>query len=106
VPRGPFAIDVQQGPRSGASLFALAIAQAPSPLVLAVPGFEQSLHWDGALLGGATLFGAFDAQGRAQLALANPGLPNGLQVLVACAFVDSGAAVLGSTAVLALSLAP
>jgi hypothetical protein len=106
VPRGPFAIDVQQGPRGGVSVFALAVAQAPSPLVLAVPGFEQSLHWDGALLGGATLFGAFDAQGHAHLALANPGLPNGLQVLVACAFVDGAAAVLGSTAVMPLSLLP
>jgi hypothetical protein len=106
VPRGPFAIDVQQGPRSGASLFALAIAQTPSPLVLAVPGFEQPLHWDAALLGGASLFGAFDAQGRARLALANPGLPNGLQVIVACAFIDSAAAVIGSTAVLPLRLAP
>ena len=71
-----------------------------------MPGFEQTLLWDNALLAGVTTFTNFDAQGAAQLALNNPGVPQGLQLLVACAFVDSNVLVLGSTAAMPLTLAP
>jgi hypothetical protein len=104
VPAGPLAVTVQAGPAGGVGLFAVALAPASGPLAVAVPGFEQVLAWDAALLGGATTFTAFDPSGAAQLALVNPGFPLGLQVLVASAFLDAGGVVLGSTGLLVLSL--
>jgi len=106
VPAGPFALQVQGGPRLGLCLFALGLPPASLPVALSV-GLEQPLAWDPALLQpvGTALI-AFDASGTAQLGLANPGSFAGLQILAAAAFLDQTATAIGSTAPAVLLLGP
>ncbi|HLQ38096.1 MAG TPA: hypothetical protein VK348_09860 [Planctomycetota bacterium] len=99
IPAGPFAVVTLHGPVNGNGMAALALHASGFETTIAVPGFEQLLHWDPALLSVVgTFFIAFDATGQATLQLHNPGFPQLLAGAVQVAFVDATGSVLGSAA--------
>lgn len=106
VPAGPFAVGVQQGPAGGLGLIALGAVAAGVAVPVRVPGIEQTLWWDAALLSPVnTHLAVLDASGAATLPLVNPGFAGGLIVHVQLAVLDAAAATLGGDSVRSVQLA-
>jgi hypothetical protein len=106
IPRGPFTLQLQQGPQYGIGVFACALAPTRSLVQFGVPGFEQLLTWDTSLAQGTSLFTMLGSQGQVSVSLVNPGIPLGSQLIAAWAFVDSSLRLIGATAIATLPLAP
>jgi hypothetical protein len=104
IPAGAFDLVTAAGPANGVGVLAFATAVGNGSVPVALPGFEQPLHWSPALLAGAVLVPiGFDAAGHASLTILNPGFAPALAATAQVAFV-SALGSLGATAPLALSI--
>jgi hypothetical protein len=106
IPRGPFTLQLQQGPQNGLGIFACALAPTRNLVPVGIAGFEQTLLWDTSLVVGTTLFTTLGNAGQAQINLANPGIPLGSQLVAAWAFTDNALRVIGASPITVLPLAP
>lgn len=107
VPRGAFALVVDQAPANGLGVIAFGLVGSGGELPLQVPGFRQLLHWDQAMLSPlAVLWAPLDASGRAALSLNNPGLPGGVIGTAQAIVLSAAGDLLGSTAPRPLQFAP
>ncbi|MGE3172395.1 MAG: hypothetical protein AB7O97_07185 [Planctomycetota bacterium] len=107
VPAGPFALALDDAPRSGVALLALSHLATGFGVPLQLPGFEQVVRWDtGMLQPLLTFLVPLDAQGHVAIGLTNPGFPGGFDLMVQAVFVGAGAPVLGATAVRRVPLGP
>ncbi|MFY9343030.1 MAG: hypothetical protein WAT39_11105 [Planctomycetota bacterium] len=103
---GPFDLMVSSGPPGAIGVLAFAAGSPQTYGAVNVPGFEQPLWWNQALLAGPiTVLLPFDATGNALLTVTSPGFAPTLAATVQVAFV-SPTGVLGSTAALPLLLGP
>ncbi|MBK8095700.1 MAG: hypothetical protein IPK26_01250 [Planctomycetes bacterium] len=105
IPAGPFTLTSTAGPASGLGLVAITAVLTPGEHLLAIPGFEQTLPWNGGMAQAInTHLVAFDGHGAATLMLLNPGFPHGLTGRAQVAFFDSSTGAIGSTAPVDLQL--
>lgn len=106
IPRGPFTLQLQQGPQNGIGIFACALAPTRNLVPVGIAGFEQTLLWDTSLVLGTSLFTPLSSSGQAQISLTNPGIPLGSQLVAAWAFADNTLRVIGASTIAVLPLAP
>ncbi|MCK5942905.1 MAG: hypothetical protein KAI24_13090 [Planctomycetes bacterium] len=106
IPAGSFALDTTAGPANGIGLLLFAATTPGGPVTLTVPGFEQPLLVDAALVGTPVIVPlTFDATGAASLTVTNPGFSPALDAIAQTVVVSTGGA-LGASSLLSLQVGP
>jgi hypothetical protein len=89
VVQGPFALTTVGGPAHGIGVLTFATTTQLGTVSLQVPGFEQPLWWDQALLGAAVhVLLAFDGSGQTSLPIVNPGFSPNLSATAQVAVIS------------------
>jgi len=104
IPTGTFSLDTTGGPANGLGLILFATTAGTGPSTLGVPGFEQPLFVDSALVAAPVIAPiSFDASGAASLAIANPGFVQVFDAIAQTVVVSVDGA-LGSSTALSLQI--
>lgn len=106
IPAGAVTLQVAAGPANGLALLAITLDATPGSSTFAVPGFEQTLHWQTVLVGTALLQpAAFDAGGALSITFSNPGFAVPMAATAQVALL-SASGVLGSSTAAGLVFGP